>query len=70
MSFGSKIKEIRNKMELTQAEFAEAIGCGQTAVSQYEIGQRRPSYKIAKAIISLAKAKKIKVTLMDIFPDE
>jgi DNA-binding XRE family transcriptional regulator len=61
------IRELRLKIGMTQAEFAKLIGCKQNTFSQYEHGVVHPSIKIALAIIEVAKSKKIKVKLEDIF---
>ena len=70
MSTMEIIKQIRNKIGMTQVEFADAIGTKQNTVSDYENGKAVPSIKTARIILRLAKEKKIKVTLADIFPDE
>lgn len=41
-----KLKEMRLKMNLTQKELAEAIGCSSGAYSKYEVGDRAPSLEI------------------------
>lgn len=63
------IKTIREDLGMTQIEFAEAIGCKQSFLSFCESGRKRPSIETARKIIALAKTKKIKVKLDDIFPE-
>ena len=42
---GRRIREIRG-FELTQEEFARALGIGQTQLSKYELGQSVPTLEI------------------------
>lgn len=42
MSIAKRIKEIRKEKKLTQVEFAKTLSVSQSAVSQYEKGQRSP----------------------------
>lgn len=46
-SFGSRLKSLRTKAGLTQAELAEKIGVGYKTVDQWESGRRTPSVKVA-----------------------
>ena len=41
--FGLKIKELREKEPLTQAEFAKKIGVSQSTVAAWELGTREPN---------------------------
>jgi transcriptional regulator with XRE-family HTH domain len=45
-----RIKEIRKKLGLTQAEFAERIGSVQNTVTGYESGRRNPSNVVISSI--------------------
>lgn len=49
MDFGKRLKEIREHLGYTQAEFAKACGIGKTAQYMYEKGDREPpvSYMLA-----------------------
>jgi len=49
---GSRIKELRAEMELSQAKVAKAIGYSQASVQDWEVGDKRPT---SDAIIALAK---------------
>jgi transcriptional regulator with XRE-family HTH domain len=40
--FGSRLKEERERLDLSQAKFAEACGVGKTAQFNYEAGERFP----------------------------
>jgi len=41
-----RLKELREAAKLTQRETANAIGCGQSAYSRYEIGERLPPVEL------------------------
>lgn len=45
-----RIKELRKKMNLTQREFAELVGCTAATLSAYENGSKSPSLEIVKNI--------------------
>jgi DNA-binding XRE family transcriptional regulator len=57
------IKEIRERIGLSQEEFGKAIGVGQAAISQYENGERTPNLKTAKNLIGFAAQHGIVITL-------
>jgi transcriptional regulator with XRE-family HTH domain len=48
--FGSNLKSLRSKNNVTQTELAEVIGVSKSAVSMYENSQREPSFEIMEAI--------------------
>lgn len=50
--YGQKIKELRNELRKTQADFSVMIGCTQAALSTYESGNTIPSLD---TLISVAK---------------
>lgn len=59
-TFGSRIKELRKKNNLTQSELAEKIGLSTNFIGMVERGERNTSvdkiFKLAKAFnISLAQ---------------
>lgn len=49
-----RLRAIRQRRDLTQAELAEKVGVFQTAISQFEQGRAQPSietlYRIAEAL--------------------
>jgi len=70
MTAGKCIKNIRDRLNLSQREFASELKISQTAVSQYELNQKEPSLTVMNKIIKYAKSKRIKIKLEDIFPDD
>lgn len=50
VNIGERIKKVRKKEGLTQAQFAERIGSSQNTVARYEMGQRMPSASVMALI--------------------
>lgn len=61
------IKKIREKYKVPQSEFAKMLGTAQGAVAYWETEQRYPRPKMAIKIIALAKRKRMKVSMEDIY---
>jgi len=62
-SFPQLIKKIREEADLTQQEFADALGVSVTLISMVESGQREVSKKLVRQI-----AEKLKVHPSSITP--
>ena len=45
-----RIKELRNKLNLTQEEFGKKIGSARNTIANYETGNRNPSNAIITSI--------------------
>lgn len=58
------IKKIRWDLRLSQEKLAKELGCAQTAISAYELGQREPIYRILKKLDEFAKKNKVKVNFL------
>lgn len=54
-----RIKELRQKRNLSQDELAELSGVQQYLISSYEVGRREPNIKTMR---KLAKALNVKIT--------
>ena len=52
MTFGTRIKAIRDHLELGQAEFAEKLGKAKSYISNIENDQRSPSIDVIELIVS------------------
>lgn len=50
-----KIKELREKMMLTQMEFAKLLGISFASVNRYENGKSIPTMKVRRSIYKLMK---------------
>jgi len=46
VTFGDKLKALRNSQKLTQQQLAERLGVAKSVVSYYESGYRYPSYDV------------------------
>lgn len=55
------IKAIREKLCLTQTEFAQVLGVSMQSVSNWECGQNKISIKCKRKIIKLCKEKGLKI---------
>lgn len=59
----NKIKEFREKRNITQDELAEALNTTQQTIARYESGERKPNHNV---LFDLAKY--FKVSINDFFP--
>ena len=50
MEFKDRLRELRLKRHLTQAEFSEQSGIGRSVVGMYETGKRKPSFEVLETI--------------------
>jgi|GEM_PF-4511144 transcriptional regulator with XRE-family HTH domain len=50
MDYSLKIKEIRNRLNLTQDQFAKEMGISRSSLSQIEIGKFKPTLEILTLI--------------------
>lgn len=48
--FASRLRETRKRMEKSQREFAEMVGCTAATLSSYENGAKSPSLEIVRSI--------------------
>src|SRR5215212_1784983 len=51
-SFGTWLKEWRQRHDLTQAEIAREVGCSANLIHKIEVGTRRPSRDIATLLVA------------------
>ncbi len=61
MDYASAIKKLRNKMILTQTEFAKELGVSFGAVNRWESGKFKPTTKTKRKIAELFKKYNIEV---------
>ncbi|HEY8563574.1 MAG TPA: helix-turn-helix transcriptional regulator [Pyrinomonadaceae bacterium] len=55
-----ELKRRRERLGLTQAEFAAAVGVTSTTVSRYETGQQSPIPKLIELALEALEARRIK----------
>lgn len=61
MTYSDAIKKLRNKMLLTQTEFANYSGVSFMSINRWETGRFEPTMKIKRELASLFKKHGIKV---------
>ncbi len=59
MDYAKLIKELREKLFMTQEEFAQYIGASFQSVNRWENGKYRPTIKMRKKLNELFIANKI-----------
>ena len=62
---GTKIKYIRESLEMSQRVFAEKIGVSQPSIVGYEQNKRTPSLDVVRRIYKYARSRKVKISLAD-----
>ena len=50
MDYKVMVKKLRNKMFLTQSEFAKELGVSITSVARWETGENEPTMKVKKKL--------------------
>jgi DNA-binding transcriptional regulator YiaG len=61
MDYSKAIKELRERMMLSQEEFAEKLGVSFATVNRWENGHHEPTYKARRQIAALCKKHGIKI---------
>lgn len=56
----TEIRAIRDRLNLTQAEFADRLGVSQATVSLWEAGERRPTGSAVRLMYMIASEKTVK----------
>ena len=59
MNWSQMIKILREKMLLTQTEFAELLGVSFASVNRWENGEHEPTMKTKREIMKLMKKHKV-----------
>lgn len=55
------VKKLRNKMLLTQSEFAKELGVSIASVARWETGENEPTMKVKRKLKELFEENGIKV---------
>lgn len=53
MDYKAMVKTLRNKMFLTQTEFAKELGVSLASVARWETGENEPTMKVKKKLNDL-----------------
>lgn len=61
MNYSKLIKELREKLILSQAELAELLGVSFASVNRREMGHHEPTIKSKRKIVALCKKHKIRI---------
>lgn len=59
MNWSQMIKILREKMLLTQTEFAELLGVSFASVNRWENGEHEPTMKMKREIMKLMKKHRV-----------
>ncbi len=61
MDYKVMIKKIRNKMFLTQSEFAKELGVSIASVARWETGENEPTMKVKRKLQALFEKYNLEV---------
>ena len=61
MTYAEAIKKLRNKMLLTQMEFAEYLGVSFASINRWETGRFEPTMRIKRKLAPLFEKYEIEV---------
>ncbi len=61
MNYSTLINKLRNKLVLSQVEFAELLGVSFASVNRWENGKHEPTIKIKRKILELCKKNDINI---------
>lgn len=61
MEYSKLVKQLREKLILSQEEFAKLLGVSFMSVNRWETGKFEPTIKVKRKIIELCKANNVKV---------
>ena len=61
IDYKKAVKDLRDKLIMTQAEFANMLGVSFTSINRWENGLNRPTTKARKQIVQLCKENNIEL---------
>lgn len=59
------VKNLREKMLVTQEELAEILGVSFASVNRYENGKTVPTIKVKRKIVELCKKNKVELVMKE-----
>jgi DNA-binding XRE family transcriptional regulator len=59
MNYKKLVKEIREKLIITQGDLAELLGVSFASINRWEIGKHEPTIKTKRKIVELCKINNI-----------
>ena len=70
MVFSEEIKKLRQRLFMSQTEFAQELGVSYTTVNRWEMGRAKPTYKTMKLIDDYCKEKGIEFDIHESLTQE
>lgn len=61
MDYKYLVKQLRNKLIITQTELAELLGVSFASINRWENGTNKPTTSVKKKIVALCKENNIKL---------
>lgn len=61
MNYPRIVKELREKLMLSQHEFADFLGVAFVSVNRWENGRTKPVYVVRRKLAELCKEHKVKI---------
>lgn len=69
ITLGRRLRRLRERLEMSQGGLADALGCTQGSVSNYETGKRTiPSYTLA-LWVSFLRSRGVEPTICDLIDE-
>ena len=62
INYQKAVKDLRDKLILTQAEFAEMLGVSFASVNRWETGLYKPTTSIKRKIVELCKQNNVHIS--------
>ena len=62
IDYKNTIKELRDKLIMTQAELADCLGVSLASINRWENGLNKPITSAKRKIVGLCKANNVKIT--------
>lgn len=59
MDYQRLVKELREKLILSQQEFADLLGVSFASINRWETGKHKPTIKVKRRIVELCKQNNI-----------
>ncbi len=61
MNYKKLVKDLRDRMILSQSEFAELLGISFSTVNRWETGRHEPTIKVKRKLVELCKENNIDI---------
>jgi DNA-binding XRE family transcriptional regulator len=61
MNYKKLVKELREKLIITQVELAELLGVSYASINRWETGKHEPTTKVKRIIVELCKNNNVDI---------